>query len=136
MLNTFPNLLTYGFFAPTLLRIAVAATFFYLAMHTWRHQKYTGGIVLPVVGAQQWMPAFVALVECALAVMFAVGWHTQIAALVGVLVAIKYAIYRRFWPGAGAAYIPLSASTIALMFVICLSLLISGAGALAYDLPL
>lgn len=136
MLNTFPALLTYGFFAPTLLRLGVAALFAWSAWMAYKNRNHFRGVKLPFVEAKPWMPVFAALAELALAAMFLTGWHTQIAAILGILAAIKYAIYRRWWPGALGLYFPLSPGAVFLVLIICLSLLLSGAGAMAFDLPL
>jgi len=136
MLNTFPRLLDLGFFAPTLLRLAVALMLAWSAMHAWRNRRAHPHMPLPMLYNQPWIPALAAVVELLLAAMFFCGWHTQIAALIGIAGVIKYAVYRRWWPEALAVYFPLSPGAAFFMFFICLSLLISGAGAFAFDLPL
>src|SRR3990167_3638985 len=134
MLNTFPDLLVFSFFAPTLLRIGAAGVLFYLAYFYIVHQEEIGRSPLPLIGAVgpriAWLMAIVAgLIRAGL--LF--GYYTQIMALLGM---VEYAVYRRFYPHLMAVRFPLSRSTMLLFFIICLSLLISGAGAMAYDLQI
>jgi len=136
MLNVFPSLLTYTFFAPTLLRLGVALILLWSAWQALRHRHRRAALPFHIFENAPWIPYVAALAEAALAAMFIAGWYTQIAALLGIAGALKYAIYRRWWPSALEVYFPISPGAAFLMFVICLSLLISGAGAVAFDLPL
>ena len=136
MLNPFPQLLVLGFFAPTLLRLAVALTLFVLAVHTYRHASKLKSLHLPIIGVQHWVPGLVATVEILLAAMFFFGWHTQIAALLGLLMVIKYFVYRFVWAHLCEAYFLYSMSTMLLFAVMCVCLLFTSAGALGFDLPL
>jgi uncharacterized membrane protein YphA (DoxX/SURF4 family) len=136
MLNTFPSLLVYGFYAPTLLRLGLVAVFIWLAWRTWQKRTAWRHATLPIIGSQSWIPTLAVIAEVALGAMFFFGWHTQIAAVLGILAALKYFIYARWWPRALEVYFPISAGTAFLILVICVSLLLSGAGAVAYDLPL
>ena len=137
MLNTFPNLLVLGFFAPTLLRIAAAGVLFYLAYFYITRREEIGRAHFPIIGAVgpqiAWLMATVAGL---IGAGFLFGYYTQVMALLGMLGMVKYAVYSRFYPHLMALRFPLSTSTMLLFFVICISLLISGAGAFAYDLPL
>ncbi|HEV7449402.1 MAG TPA: DoxX family membrane protein [Candidatus Paceibacterota bacterium] len=135
MLNTFPMLL-YPFFAPLILRVAVGLLFVGVGVRTWRHAARLAEVSVPVLGKQAWVPYFVGLFELALGLMFLAGWYTQVAAIIAIIGVIKYAVYRRWWPQVLAGYFPVSPTTAVLLAVICLSLLISGAGAFAQDLPL
>lgn len=132
MLNTFPDLLVFGFFAPTILRIAVAASFAYLAYSAWAGRERIAHIALPLVGKQPWVPTFSAVVYGVLALMLFAGYYTQVAALIGALATVKGLVLDHRYPEA----FPFSRSTYTLLAVICLSLLFTGAGAFAYDLPL
>lgn len=132
MLNPFPDLLIFGFFAPTILRIAVAALFAYLAYSAWSRREKIAHTSLPLLGKQAWVGPFSTLVYGVLAVMLFVGYYTQIAALIGALASIKGIVFDHRYP----EVFPLSRSTFVLLAVICLTLMLSGAGAFAYDLPL
>ena len=132
MFNTFPQLLTYGFFAPTLLRIAAAVVFAYLAYYHYQHKDAVAHTRFPVVGEGAWIAWLAMAVEAIVALGLLVGYHTQIAAILGALIALKAA----FWSGKYPTFFVLSRGTAFLLLVICLSLLVTGAGALAFDLPL
>ncbi len=132
MLNTFPDLLTYSFFAPTILRLAAALAFAYAAYFLWTHQKEIAQRRWPIIGHANWLGAASALVHAAIAGMLGFGHYTQLAALVGAVAALKGAIladrYREIFPLSRSAYL--------LLLAVLLSLLLTGAGALARDLPL
>jgi len=132
MLNVFPSLLTYGFFGPTLLRTAAALVFFYLAYTVYKHRAQAAHMSLPVVGVQPWVPGFVIVVYAAIGLSLFFGYYTQIGALVGAIAALK----ELFWGKRMEAIFPLSRAGSFLLLAICLSLLVTGAGALAFDLPL
>ncbi|OGC83487.1 hypothetical protein A3D68_00960 [Candidatus Adlerbacteria bacterium RIFCSPHIGHO2_02_FULL_52_17] len=132
MLSDFPQLLAYGFFAPTVLRVAAAFVFFYLAYYHFKHKEQTSHTRFPVVGGGVWIAWFAVVVEFAVAAALLLGWHTQIAAAFGFVVAFKHIFLHGKYPG----FFVFSRSTSFLLLVICTSLLLSGAGALAQDLPL
>ncbi len=134
MLNPFPELLVYGFFAPTILRIAAAFIFLYVAYMQAQHREIMAKIPFPVVGNSLGMGVvwFAVAVELALSAALVIGYSTQAAAIIGMIAAAKYFFFGRRWP----TFAPISRGTAILLFVILASLLLSGAGGLAYDLPL
>lgn len=132
MLSDFPQLLVYGFFAPTLLRVAAAAVFFYLAYYHFTHKEQIAHTRFPVVGEGVWIAWFAIAVELAVAVALLLGWHTQTAALLGAIVALKQAVWH--WAYPHLFILPRSAAF--LLLAVTLSLILTGAGALAQDLPL
>lgn len=132
MLNPFPQLLVYGFFAPTLLRVAAALIFAYLAYKHYQNRDEIGSTHFPVVGQGMWLAWFSIIVEVALAAAIFFGYYTQYAAIVGALGALKHIVWGGKYPG----FFMLSRSAAFLLLVIMLSLLVSGAGAFAFDLPL
>ena len=132
MFNPFPELLMLGFFAPTLLRFAAALVFAYLAYRHFENRAKASRIVFPLVGSGSWIVWFAILSEVAVAAALFAGYYTQIAALVGMVIALKHIVWRGKYPG----FFWITRSAAFLLFVICLSLLASGAGALAFDLPL
>ncbi len=132
MLNTFPNLLVLGFFAPTLLRAAVACLFFYAAYSAYKHREAASRLRFPLIGEASWAGGFTMLMYSSIGLALLLGYYTQIAAILAGLTSIKGLLFcKRFGP-----LFPYQRSTYVLLFIICLSLLVSGAGALAYDLPL
>ena len=133
MLNPFPSLLFLGFFAPTLLRIAAALVLAYSTYRILGEREPISKTSLPIIGKP---PMWLIWLSCSIVILVAAalffGYGTQIAAIAGAIVAIKYA----FIPSALKKFSPLSRSTYLIVFVICISLLLSGAGAFAMDLPL
>lgn len=132
MLNTFPHLLVLGFFAPTLLRVAVACALFYCAYHVYTHRAAPGHANFPVVGRAPWASGFAMIAYGIFGLMLFFGYYTQIAAILTALSSIKGLVFRERY----TSLFPFSASTYALILVISVSLIFSGAGAFAYDLPL
>jgi len=132
MLNTFPDLLVLGFFAPTLLRVAVALVFLYGAWAQYSRLAELSHLSLPLVGRAPMAIWLSIAVHLAIGLMLFFGYYTQIAALLGILGSIKGMVWAKKYP----RLFPLCRLEYAFVLVICLSLLISGAGAFAYDLPL
>ncbi len=132
MVTTFPQLLIYGFFAPTLLRITAGITLFFLAHSFWRERAEIIKIIFPIIGRMpRWLVWFSILFEVAVGIALVVGYGTQVAAILGIITALKHL----FWWKRFAHLLPFSRSTYYLLAVICISLLFTGAGALAFDLP-
>lgn len=134
MLSVFPTLLTFGIFAPFVLRIAVGIFFF---LRGYDHIK--GDRTAAAKEFEKWAGSFsktfmvaVAAIELAIGLALIAGFLTQIAALLGAIFALKLLWfrkgYKRFAPDPAALYW--------MVFAICLSLLVLGAGAFAVDLPL
>lgn len=133
MLNPFPSLLVYSFFVPTLLRTTVAVAFFYIAYYLGREEKKFVGVKIPIVGTMRsWMVWVSVIVSALVALCLLIGFETQWAALVGILIMSKHLWATRSY----AKYLPFTCITYTLLLIICLSLLFSGAGAFAFDLPL
>lgn len=114
MLSLFPDILFLAPFSALIIRIALAVTF---AIAAWRH----------VSQPETWLRV-ISIAEVAAAAALFVGSMTQAVALGGAAIAI---LWLSFKP---ARAMPVS--TIILVLVMCLSLLVTGAGALAFDLPL
>ncbi len=113
MLSVFPEILFLSPVAPFLIRLALAALFAHAA---WNHVQRTEAA-----------SRVLSLFEVAAGVALAVGAWTQPAALLGAIIAIVYL----FQPA--PTY---QKSTVLLALVMCLSLIFTGAGAFAFDLPL
>lgn len=132
MLNPFPSLLTYAFFGPLVVRLAAAGVILMMAnIHRVRRNELRH-LVSPIVGKNAgWLIWLVILIEIATGVLLFVGLYTQWAAIIGMMLAIRSLIAVPH-----KALSPFDRSTDVLLFAICLSLLITGAGAFAFDLPL
>jgi hypothetical protein len=114
MLSLFPEVLFLAPFSAFIIRIAAAFVFGHAAM---RHCAEPGMSVR----------AF-GVIEGVCALMFLLGLYVQAAALLGVLLFCTYILAPRFRA--------LPTSTLWLLFVLCLSLLVTGPGPFAFDLPL
>lgn len=131
MLNTFPGLLL-PFLAPLLLRLGVAVAFATVAYMQWRRRQEISQTDLPVIGHNGWWVWLSVAVHAAVAILLVLGSYTQVAALLGALLSIKHA----FWSHRYPRIFPLGRAAGFLMLLISLSLVLSGAGAFAQDLPL
>jgi len=134
MLNVFPDLLTFGFFAPFLLRLALGVLFFDFGRHTLTKGRAQHGLLFEALGLKQGTRYALVLgvLEIVLAILLVIGLYTQIAA-VGTLVLSLFAYYLK---GNHGQHIEHRRHLFFLTVIISLSLLLSGAGAFAVDLPL
>jgi uncharacterized membrane protein YphA (DoxX/SURF4 family) len=132
MLNPFPDLLVLSYFAPTLLRIGAACVFFYMAYVQSKRRHEIEQMHFPLIGASKRIPPFAAAFNVLIGGMLIFGYYTQIAALLAVLASIKLLVLGRWYP----RLVPVDRAALVLLTIMCLSLLITGAGAYAYDLPL
>ena len=131
MLNIFPGLLL-PFLAPTILRIAVAIVFFYLAYQQWSKRDAIAATPYPKQVLQG--PAFlwsVIVIDVVIGFSFLFGIYTQLAAMAGFVLSLPVIFWKH-----DTNLFPFSRSTWALLCIRCLSLILSGAGAFAQDLPL
>ncbi len=132
MLSLFPQILFLSPFSATLLRFAAGTIFLLAAMHHYSEREELGKTPFMVVGSGAWIPIFAALIELAVGGALMFGIYTQAAALIGALLALKQFVWKRRYPH----FFPLSRTASALLFVICISLLVTGPGLFAFDLPL
>lgn len=114
MLSLFPQLLFLSPFAAFLIRLALTAIFAYSAYARIPH----GAALIRVFG----------VIDALIAIMFLIGFSTQLAALAGLICTIAWLV-KSDWN-------PYPKSTAALALVMCLCLLVLGAGPFAFDLPL
>lgn len=134
MLNPFPELLAYSMLAPFILRVILGFIFIDLGILKFREEKKRWQESFETLGlrpATLFVPLY-ALIQVLGGLLLLVGLWTQVAALVFV---ISTGI---------ELYIEWSAREVLkrdmvfylLLFVISLSLLLTGAGAYAIDIPL
>lgn len=130
MLNPFPELLNWSFFAPLLLRVALGFYFVVLAVQTYKR-----GLQSPARHPHRndhVTYATLALVELVVGALLVIGVYTQIAAAVAVafgIVAITLKL-KHSHETRESMWFYVLATTLAL------SLIVLGAGAYAVDLPL
>ncbi len=133
MVNSFPDLLIYGILAPTLIRISLGSALLYLGVEHVRSRKEIAHVLLPLMGkSAKGAGVFLAAIEIVAGMLLVVGAWTQIAALVAALLALKSLFIKRSLH----SLCPLSRASYLLLLIMTLSLLLSGAGAFAFDLPL
>ncbi|MDO8552514.1 MAG: hypothetical protein Q7S01_03200 [bacterium] len=114
MLSVFPSILFLAPLSAFLIRIALAIVLLLAAKKHWSNAETPSRIL--------------AAVELAAAISVGVGALAQVGALVGAVVII-------YWI-ARPAVRPISYTAILLSLVLCVSLLITGAGPFAFDWPL
>ncbi len=118
MLSLFPSLLPYGLLAPFLLRIVLAIVVLHFAyVHIQKRQR-----ISVIFGSIQTVAGLLLLI----------GLFTQVAALILVimfgLLMVKQITNKAFLSDGVNYYL--------LLFIIALSLVLSGPGAFAFDYPL
>jgi len=133
MLTLFPGLLFLAPLATTILRVTAGLVMLYVAYYSAMEREKIARERFPLIGHMPaWLLLFGILVATVAGVLLIVGLWTQAATIVGIILGLKHLIYARRYSG----IMPLSTIAGILLFVICLSLLFSGAGAVAVDLPL
>lgn len=131
MLSVFPGLLL-PFLAPVLLRTGVAIAFLVVAYTQWSRRNEITQIEFPVIGKNSWWVWLSVIAHIVVALLLVLGSYTQVAALLGALMSLKHAFLSRRYP----TVFPLGRAAGFLILLISLSLILSGAGAFAQDLPL
>ncbi len=134
MLNPFPDLLAFSFFAPLFLRVGLGVVFFDFGRHTLGAGRAQHGALFEALGLKAHARYVTTLgtVEIIAALMLVFGVYTQIAALA--TLALSLVAY--YLKGKHGAHIEHRRHLFFLTAVLSLSLLLSGAGAIAFDLPL
>ena len=134
MLNVFPELITFVLFAPFMLRVAVGILFFFWGIRLlWREKHAEAASTLRVEWGSMgvFFIWYLAFTEILLGLTLIAGFFTQIAAIVGMIISGKLYFYSTRYPIVAHA----DKTTYFLIFIICLSLLLTGAGIFAIDLP-
>jgi uncharacterized membrane protein YphA (DoxX/SURF4 family) len=134
MLNPFPEFLVFGFFAPTLLRIALGVYFIYLGrMKFGRDKEKVGSFFQSLgIGPGSYYLKTLAFAEVIVGTLLIVGFFVQIAALIAAIISLVSLVMAYKHPEMKI----LKASEYALLLVISVTLMFTGAGFLAFDLPL
>lgn len=132
MLSVFPQILFLAPLSATILRIAAGFVFLYLAYVHFGKRTRAADEIAPIVGGARVILVIYSLIELVVGICLIIGLWTQAAALIGFLIGAKMLIIRK----ALKDLKPISELSYFLLAVICLSLLFTGAGAFAFDLPL
>jgi len=134
MLNPFPDLLTYSLLAPFILRVVAGIIFVNLGFLVFRNEKERWLASLSVLRVLNPKIAvkILGVVEMAGGIMLLLGFYTQIAALILALLVFveSYIEYK------DPAILKRSFVFYIMLLAIVLSLLLTGAGRPAFDLPL
>ncbi len=134
MLNPFPDLLTYSLLSPLILRVVAGLIFIDLGVLAFKNEK------------ERWLASFSTLkipnpkmaikilggIEIVGGIMLILGYYTQIAALILGLLTFAEAYIEYKEP----EVLKRNIVFYVMLLAIVLSLLFSGAGAFAFDLPL
>jgi uncharacterized membrane protein YphA (DoxX/SURF4 family) len=134
MLSVFPNLLTYSQLAPFILRVIVGVIFLELGYLKLGKEKSAWNMFFQTIHFKpsHIFVALLATIEIVSGAFLVVGYLTQVAALVMAIILFAEA-YVELRDG---ALLKRDIVFYTLLLVICVSLLLTGAGAFAFDLPL
>lgn len=127
MLNPFPELLTYGLLAPFLIRLFLGVVLVLMAV---RHIAPKNAASAEEASGSRGMRTVLGVVEGAVGLALIVGFYTQVAAIVAALLAASYLASPKL-RAMSTEHVGLKA-----LLVMALSLLLTGAGAFAFDIPL
>ncbi len=119
MLSLFPYLLIYQGFAPLLLRLTLGAIFIF-----WAYGKLKKRTDIKEI--------LQGLVKAIIGILLVIGLYTQLAALVSVIflaICLLQKIQKRVFLSDGVNYY-------LILFIISITLLLTGPGFIAFDLPL
>jgi len=133
MLSAFPSLLDYGLLAPLIIRVIAGLIFIdlgYLKIRKERERWYN--LFNTFLGIGGFFVGLAAFIEFAGGILLVIGLFTQVAALV--LAVITWLNLYLEWRD--ERFVRRSFVFYIMLFAMTLSLLFSGAGFLAFDLPL
>lgn len=134
MLNPFPELLDFGILAPAFIRVAVGVFFISFGWNKLTKEKEHKATFFEAIGLR---PAgtyvtFLGMLQIIAGICLIVGAFTQIAALITAVIALVSYIIKKRHP----QMLSNPTSVYALLFIMALSLVFTGAGLPAIDLPL
>lgn len=134
MLNPFPDLLVYSLLAPLMIRLVLGLIFVDLGILVfkgekarWKASLTTLRLPRPEIGVK-----VLGVVQTIGGAMILLGFYTQIAALI--LAVLTFA--EGYFEYRDPTILKRSLAFYVLIFACLISLLFSGAGALAFDIPL
>ncbi len=134
MLNLFPDLLAYGLLAPAIVRLVAGFVFFNLGVLKLRRERgrWVRSFVSLRLKPARVLVVLFGVIECVGGAMLLAGFLTQVAALVLALFLLAELLVELLTPDA----LPRTLPFYLLLLAIVTSLLFSGAGFFALDLPL
>ncbi|PIQ92676.1 MAG: hypothetical protein COV70_00105 [Parcubacteria group bacterium CG11_big_fil_rev_8_21_14_0_20_39_22] len=122
MLNTFPSLLDFAPLAPFILRVAAGFWFIDIAFKNYKEIKRE---------AKKFTILSILIVQAVAGLFLVAGFLTQISAIVLFIILTFFVIRTE-----EAKQNPETKQVHLFLFIILISLLVTGAGAFAFDLPL
>ena len=134
MLNPFPDLLAYAILAPFMLRMVLGLAFLYAGYRNLTRERQEAASRFRV----DWGPLgtfFIwklGIAQLLVGLALIAGFLTQIAAIVGAVIGVYLFLFKSRYP----MIAPRSKLYYVFVVVTSLSLLLTGAGAIAFDLPL
>lgn len=132
MLNPFP-IQFLALLAYLLLRVTLGSIFLYFGLrHIQSVPRWTAALMLPRTQTGRVIALAFAAIECVIGAMFILGYYTQLAALGTLFMCVTLIVLRKQFDTALLE----SRLFYVLLAGAALSLFITGAGALAFDLPL
>jgi len=134
MLSIFPTLLVFGIFAPFVLRVVVGTYLFYIGYaHMREGRELLTQELSGLFGSfSKYLVIIGGLFEAVIGLSLIAGFLTQVMALLGALYMVKLLIFKNNYP----VWIKHERVFYVILLAIFLSLLLSGAGVPAIDLPL
>ncbi|MFH1473254.1 MAG: DoxX family protein [bacterium] len=134
MLNPFPELLTFATMGPFMLRVVLGLIFLELGLLKFRgeKQRWIASFDTLNLYPAELLVAFYALLQMVGGLMLVLGLYTQIAALLFVV----FSGTELFVEYKAREILKRDLVFYLLLFTISLSLLLTGAGAFAFDIPL
>lgn len=134
MLSIFPELLVYSLFAPFILRLGLGFVFIRfggLALSSDRH-RLISALQSFRLNPSGFFVTLIGIIELAVGLSLILGLYIQIGALIAGLISLKLIIAKLMGKPFGTE----GALFDFLLLTISISLMFSGAGFLAFDLPL
>ena len=134
MLNTFPNLLPYGLFATTIIRLVIGFVLVYIGILTLssRRQLLSQKLSLYKYPFENFVPWPLGIIEIITGGCLIIGLLTQISSLVAIYLFLSLLVIdlgkNKVFDQSTIFYI--------ILILVSISLLFSGAGFLSVDLPL
>jgi len=133
MFSLFPEILFLEPAGIALLRLTAGIFLIYIGYSVWLDRRAIAGERFPIIGHMpEWLSAIAAAAQVAIGTLLVVGAWTQLMAILGAIVALKCFFLGKKYGG----IVPIARSASILLFVILLALVVMGAGAFAFDLPL
>lgn len=140
MLNPFPTLLNFSFFAPTILRVFIGVYFIHLGYIKYTKKEPARDHAIDLlyffnslnIGPSIYYVKTLAIIEMIVGIFLCLGFFVQISSIITAIISFVFLIISLKQKDLRI----LKPAEYALLFAISLSLIFTGAGLFAIDLPL